>query len=162
MKTNSPNHEAIAQRARELWLSQHQPTGRDHEIWLEAERQLAAPTAASNAPSATNGRGNGNTQAGGSPADPKAADLKPKNDSGKSATQSKSNGEAGEVERLRGEMASESEVEFNISPAMSQDDEIKAALQKKDARAPKTATKGAPRVPPAETGKPVWPKPHSS
>lgn len=34
------SHEAISQRARELWESYGRPEGRDNEIWLEAERQL--------------------------------------------------------------------------------------------------------------------------
>lgn len=67
-----------------------------------------------------------------------------------------------QTERLRGEMASESEVEFQITPAVPDDEAIKAALQKKDARAPKVAHTNAPHLKPPETGKPVWPKPHSS
>ncbi|MET0261494.1 MAG: hypothetical protein ABW223_01255 [Rariglobus sp.] len=38
----------------------------------------------------------------------------------------------------------------------------KAEQQKKDARAPQTPSKVAPKAQPAETGKPVWSKPHSS
>ncbi len=38
---NTPSHEAIAQRAREIWHNYGSPEGRDTEIWLEAERQLA-------------------------------------------------------------------------------------------------------------------------
>lgn len=49
MKTNSmiqndtvlpPSSEDISQRARELWEKYGRPSGRDEEIWLEAERQL--------------------------------------------------------------------------------------------------------------------------
>jgi hypothetical protein len=39
------------------------------------------------------------------------------------------------VERVKAETAAESMVEYQITPAVSQDEAIKAALQKKDARA---------------------------
>lgn len=71
-------------------------------------------------------------------------------------------GTPAQTERLRGEMASESEVEFQITPAVPDDEAIKAALQKRDARAPKTPTKDAPHAKPPESGKPLWNKPHSS
>jgi hypothetical protein len=147
MKTNSPTEQEIAQRAREIWNSRGQPAGQDTEIWLEAERQLSS-AAANNTPSATEGRGNGKTQASKTPADPKAADLKP--------------GASAQTERLRGEMASESEVEYQITPAIPDDEAIKAALQKREARAPKVPHANAPQAKPPETGKPIWPKPHSS
>jgi hypothetical protein len=150
MKTNSPTEQEIAHRARALWQERGQPTGQDTQIWLEAERQLSTPAAAPNLPSPTEGRGNGKTQAGKSPADPKPADLKPKPVAG------------GQTERLRGEMASESEVEYQITPAPSDDAAIKAALQKRDARTPQKPVKTAPQAKPPETGKPVWPKPHSA
>lgn len=67
-----------------------------------------------------------------------------------------------QTERLRGEMASESEVEFQITPAVPDDEAIKAALQKRGARAPKVPHANAPQAKPPETGKPLWPKPHSS
>lgn len=38
-----PTHDEIAGRARQLWSDYGQPSGRDEEIWLEAERQLLAP-----------------------------------------------------------------------------------------------------------------------
>ncbi len=38
-----PSHDEIAGRARQLWSDYGQPSGRDEEIWLEAERQLIAP-----------------------------------------------------------------------------------------------------------------------
>jgi len=148
MTTNSPTEQDIAQHARELWLERGQPTGQDTQIWLEAERQLKTAAEAANTPSPTEGRGNGKTQASQSPADPKSADLKP--------------GASAQTERLRGEMASESEVEFQITPAQSVDEDIQAALQKRDARAPQRPTKEGPSSKPPVTGKPVWPKPHSS
>lgn len=39
------------------------------------------------------------------------------------------------VERVKAETAAESMVEYQITPAVSQDEAIRAALQKKDARA---------------------------
>ena len=39
---NVPTHEAIAERARELWHVQGCPTGCDEAIWLEAEAELRA------------------------------------------------------------------------------------------------------------------------
>ena len=159
MKSTSPTQDQISQRARELWTTQGKPSGRDHEIWLEAERQLSKPTAAANVPSATEGRGNSQTQASKTPADPKASDLKkPTTLPGGKASKTPS----GESERLRGEMASESQIENQISPALSDDEEIKAALQKKEARAPKVPHTNAPHAKPPESGKPIWDKPHSS
>jgi|GEM_PF-710329 len=35
-----PTHEQISIRAELLWKAQGSPSGRDEEIWLEAERQL--------------------------------------------------------------------------------------------------------------------------
>jgi len=122
METNSPTEQDIAQRARDLWLERGQPTGQDLQIWLEAERQLKTPVGAANVPSPTEGRGNGKTQSSQTAADPKSEDLKP--------------GASAQIERLRGEMASESEVEFQITPAQSVDGSIQAALQSRDARAP--------------------------
>ena len=150
MKTNSPTEQEISQRARKIWNDRGQPTGQDTQIWLEAEKQLKTPVAANNVPSATEGRGNGKSQAAKTPADPKPADLKPKSDS------------SGQTDRLRGEMASESEVEYQITPAPSDDEAIKAALQRREAREPKIPHTNAPHAKPPETGKPVWPKPHSS
>ena len=39
----SPTHEAIAQAAYALWEKDGGAHGRDHEHWLEAERQLRRP-----------------------------------------------------------------------------------------------------------------------
>jgi len=44
MKTNSLTHGEIAERARQIWESEGNPTGRDTEIWLNAEQQLSALT----------------------------------------------------------------------------------------------------------------------
>lgn len=51
-------HEQISRRAQELWEKYGRPSGRDEEIWLEAERSLqgpAAPTAAPEVSSSTGG-----------------------------------------------------------------------------------------------------------
>jgi predicted extracellular nuclease len=42
MKTNSLTHGEIAERARQIWEAEGNPTGRDTEIWLNAEQQLCA------------------------------------------------------------------------------------------------------------------------
>ena len=44
METNSLTHGEIAERARQIWESEGNPTGRDTEIWLNAEQQLSALT----------------------------------------------------------------------------------------------------------------------
>ncbi len=59
-----PTEPQIAERARQIWNHRGQPAGQDTPIWLEAERQLSDPTEVKNTPSATEGRGNGKTQAG--------------------------------------------------------------------------------------------------
>ena len=130
MKTNTPSHEEITQRAQELWKAQGCPSGRDNEIWLEAERQLSA---AASAPGDTGGsqeRGSGRSQSsvtGGPPVDPKPPG------------------------------ASTEQVPPAPLEAAAQTEQ-----QKKSARAPKSPTKSAPKSAPAETGKPLWKKPHSS
>jgi hypothetical protein len=43
---NSPTHEAVTQRAQQIWQNYGRPSGRDTEIWLEAERQLTAENGA--------------------------------------------------------------------------------------------------------------------
>jgi hypothetical protein len=55
MKINSLTHDAISQRAQEIWQNEGQPTGRDTEIWLTAEQQLSepAPTSAARLTSET-------------------------------------------------------------------------------------------------------------
>jgi hypothetical protein len=45
-------HEEISRRAQELWEQYGRPTGRDEDIWLEAERQLRTTTATSSSPAA--------------------------------------------------------------------------------------------------------------
>jgi hypothetical protein len=43
MKTDSPAHTAISHRAQKIWEAEGRPTGRDTQIWLTAEQQLAPP-----------------------------------------------------------------------------------------------------------------------
>ena len=146
MNTPAPTHEDVARRAYEIWTAWGNPDGQDMEIWLMAERQLSTPTAADNAPSETDRRGNGNTQKSRTPADPTPGS--PGNT---------------ETERLRGEFASESAVENMISPPIPADDAIRAALQKREARAPiNPTTHDAAKAKPPESGKPLWNKPHSA
>ena len=136
MKTNSPpTHEAIAHLAREIWQHSGKPDGRDTDIWLEAERQLMAGSEEPDSSSATYES---------------------------SRTTSESKGAVKLSNRIISEPAGESVVEHHISPAPSDEAAIKAALQKKQGREPKYAAKNNPKAPPAETGKPLWDRPHSS
>ena len=133
MKTTPPTRTDVAQRAHEIWAARGSPVGLDNEIWLDAERQLSTGPALDDA---------------GVPAhrqplsEPKAAEAA--------------------TERLKGEMASESAVEFQISPPVSDQVAIKAALQKREARAPQLPSHIGPKASPPESGKPLWNKPHSS
>ena len=136
MKSHSPTHEEITQRAQEIWQRYGSPGGRDTEIWLEAERQLT----------------------GGS--DNSAESDSTQYESPRTTSESK--GAVKLADRLTSETAAESIVEHHISPAIPDDAAVRAALQKKDARAPQFPTKSAPKSKPAETGKPLWDKPHSS
>ena len=64
--------------------------------------------------------------------------------------------------RASAETAAESEVEYHLSPAQSEQKSIQAAVQKEDARAPQVPHHTGPKTKPAETGKPLWTRPHSS
>ncbi len=59
MKTSNPPfvsaqayHDAITQRAREIWRARGRPVGQDVEIWLEAERDLVSQEKIPSAPPA--------------------------------------------------------------------------------------------------------------
>jgi hypothetical protein len=132
---NTPSHEEVAQRARQLWHSYGEPTDRDTEIWLEAERQLSAGTsgAASDLASQANSR-----------------------------TISESKGASGLADRLNTETASAAGITHQSPAPMPQQQEGKVDQQKKQGRAPKVAVKTSIKAPPPETGKPLWNKPHSS
>ncbi|MCX6952499.1 MAG: DUF2934 domain-containing protein [Verrucomicrobia bacterium] len=133
MKT--PTQAEVAQRAYQLWTEQGSPHGRDIGFWLEAEQQLMADVAKAKAEATVTPSASRN---GGSAMPPAMS------------------------ERVIGEMASESAVEYDLSPAPSDQDAIKAALQKKEARAPKVSHSTAPKAHPVESGKPLWDRPHSS
>jgi hypothetical protein len=75
--------------------------------------------------------------------------------------QLRGDGRAAFIARVAGETAAESVVEYNISPAVPQQEAIQAALQKSDARAPQVPHHTGPKGKPPVTGKPVWPKAHS-
>jgi hypothetical protein len=64
--------------------------------------------------------------------------------------------------RAASEMAAESRVEFVLPAAMPEQEAIKVALQTQAARAPQFPHHTGTRAKPPETGKPLWPKPHSS
>ena len=136
MNPNPPTHEAVKHRAQQIWRERGCPEGCDTQIWLEAERQLAMTASSQNTPSNPQGRGDGNSQAGSGPADPKVAPPTHERPSD-AASATPPHPTPGE------------------SAALS-------ALQKKSARAPKQPRKTAPTAKPPESGKPIWDKPHSS
>jgi hypothetical protein len=125
---NTPTHEEVSQRARQIWQTYGQPEGRDVEIWCEAERQLLGKS---------------------TPTSPPAAESR-----GTSPTASASLGSTVTSEALPN--AEQSAI------ASSPENRAKAEVQKKSARAPKVAVNTTVKAAPAETGKPLWSKPHSS
>ena len=128
----TPSHQEISERAYLLWLESGSMHGRDVELWYEAEKQL---------------RNGSNADAGAS-----AASQRTPESAGASAL----------ADRLKAETAAESVVEFHITPSVSDEEAVKAALQKKEARAPKTPVHTGPKQKPPETGKPLWNQAHSS
>ena len=133
MKT--PTHDEVAQYAYQLWQGYGSPSGRDLDIWLEAERQIAGTAQNSNSGPREVLRRIGEAEA---------------------------QQDAAFARRVKSETAAESTVEFNISPPIPEEAAIKAALQEKQGREPKFPTKTAPKAPPPESGKPIWRQPHSS
>jgi hypothetical protein len=73
-------------------------------------------------------------------------------------------GKKGETfaDRTRAETAAESEVEYHLSPAETEQKSIQAAMQKDAARIPQVPHHLGPKAKPPETGKPLWTRPHSS
>jgi hypothetical protein len=132
MNPEAPTHEAVTQRAQQIWQERGRPSGCDDEIWFEAERQLGKTTAAHNTPSNPEGRGNGNMQGGSSPADPNVAPP----------THERAANPPGH-------------------PTPAETAAI-SAQQKKAARTPRQPPRAVPKPKPPETGKPLWDKPHSA
>jgi hypothetical protein len=64
------------------------------------------------------------------------------------------------VARTRAETAAESEVEYHLSPAQTEQKSIQAAMQKEVARAQQVPNHTGPKAKPPETGKPLWTHPH--
>ena len=64
--------------------------------------------------------------------------------------------------RASAETAAESNVEYHLSPAQTEQKSIQAAMQKDAARAPQEPHHTGPKGKPPETGKPLWNQPHSS
>lgn len=69
--------------------------------------------------------------------------------------------EAAHEEKASGS-GNEGEAGSHNAPVMPDKAEIQADLQKQAARAPQVPHHTAPKSKPAETGKPLWKKPHSS
>ena len=135
---NTPSHEAVAQRASELWQSHDRPTGRDNEFWLEAERQLSGAAADSSAAAVA-----------AEVAKIAGVSVRP----------------AGLAEPVGPAAAADFPVATaaptNAVP-MPGGAGAKVVQQKQMARAPKLPSKTAPKALPPESGKPLWDKPHSS
>lgn len=130
-------HEEVAKRAQQIWQEYGRPSGRDEEIWFEAERRLSAGT-----PDATSASGEA--------------------DSENSRTVTESKGAAAMAHRELSAGGSEAPNETAAAPAMPAKEAVEAAQQKKTARSPKVAVKSAPKVSPAPPGKPLWNRPHST
>ena len=64
--------------------------------------------------------------------------------------------------RVSPEKAAESEVEYHLSPAQTEQQSIQAAMLKESARAPQVSHHTGPKIKPIESGKPLWSRPHSS
>jgi hypothetical protein len=56
----------------------------------------------------------------------------------------------------------ESEDPYHLSPALTEQESILAAIQREVARDPQTPRHTGPTSKPAETGKPLWSQPHSA
>ena len=132
MKTYLPTDDEIAERAYQIWQDQGQPIGHDLENWLEAQRELINEACLS-------------------------AEESGKAQARRTTTESK----AEFNDRAKVETAAESVVEYYISPAVSDEEAVRAAFQKKEARAPQLPTHQGPKSKPAESGKPLWNQPHS-
>jgi hypothetical protein len=130
-------HEEVARCARQIWHEYGQPSGRDEEIWFEAERRLNAGTADSGATSAESDQEN-------------------------SRTVTESKGAVGMAHREQTDKESPASTENVAPPPMPAKEAVQATQQKKSARAPKVAVKSAPKVSPAPPGKPLWNRPHST
>jgi hypothetical protein len=64
--------------------------------------------------------------------------------------------------RAQNVTASDNLIGYQLPPAATEQTAIQTVLQKNDARAPQAPRRTAPKLKPSATGKPVWPKPHSS
>lgn len=66
------------------------------------------------------------------------------------------------ADRAQHVTASDNLIGYQLPPAATEQEAIQAVQQKKDARAPQEPHHTGPKNRPAETGKPVWSRPHSS
>ena len=58
--------------------------------------------------------------------------------------------------------ATAAKCEFHLSPAQTEQEAVKVAMHKDAARAPHVPHHLGPKAKPAETGKPLWTRPHGS
>jgi len=100
-----PSREEIAQRAQQIWRERDCPADRDVEIWLEAEQQLSKKLLERDQ------RPVGQST---EPADPRSKPV------------------PSTAEQLEAETAAEGVVEYSISPAVSDEEVVKAVLQKNE------------------------------
>ena len=132
---NNPSHAEISKRAFQLWHEHGSPAGQETETWLAAEQQLTAK-AASVETDATARAARATHQA------EKTAALV--------------------TARPPVEPVAIAAREHIISPAGPDQKALNRAQRKQDARAPQVPHHTGPHAKPAETGKPIWSKPHSS
>lgn len=130
-----PTQDEISQRAQKLWQDYGRPEGRDTEIWLEAERQLSA-------------------------GQPDLLTVRSGQEESQTSVEAK--GAAQLAGRIQAATDTGATVEHHNPPPMPAKESSQETVQKKAARAPKRPSKSAPKQPPAETGKPLWDRPHSS
>ena len=111
MDTRKPTHDEIARRAQEIWRDRYYPVGSDTEIWLEAEKQLGEEMTKTDLYNST---------------------------SEPPGEQVGSEENTRETERIKGETAAESMVEYNVSPAVSDEEAVRMALNKDAVRSRKS------------------------
>lgn len=140
--SSQPTHDEIAAKAHALWEQRGHPTGSDNEIWLEAERLLKAEAPA--APSAT-------AKPTEKTATPAVASFPKPTPAAAPTAQTNTT--------IKAPAAGAPAAAPSVPPAREAE---LATAQKEAARAAQVPHHTGPKQKPAETGKPVWPKPHSS
>ena len=184
MKTDSSAHDAIAQHARKIWESEGQPTGRDIQIWLNAEQQLSTPatTAAARIKSETAAESVVEFHLPSSTSEDAAVSAALQTpESRRTKPPVKSAPQLAATAQVRGAGNSQSTTTLAADPKTTSraqepasihpheapapspaETAAKAQQQKNAARTPHLSVKTAPNKTPPESGKPLWDRPHSS